>query len=123
MGPASLRSRAHSLLSLPVPSLHGTWTFGQKSLCLTSSQLPSEGHVESVLGRDEPEPPSEVHFPSHSCCGKSSKEQIGKAGQVATIQMLGAEGEAIEWQGVQEVPQDESAIERPSLGSGSESRP
>lgn len=79
--------------------------------------------MESVLGRDEPEPPSEVYFPSPSCCGKSSKEQIGKAGQAATIQMPGAEGEAIEGQGVQEFPQDESAIETPSLGSGSESRP
>lgn len=91
-----MRSGAHSLLSLPVRSLHGTWTFGPESLCLTSSQLPSKGHVESVLGRDEAEPHGPLKHPPPPAVAESpQKSKEGKAGPAATIQMPGAEGEAL----------------------------
>lgn len=78
--------------------------------------------MESVLGRDEAEPHGPLKYPHPQLLWKVLKRADRETqGRLQQYRCQELREKPSEWQGDQEVPQDESVKEMPSLSSGSKS--
>lgn len=77
--------------------------------------------MESVLGRDEAEPQGPLKYPHPQLLWKVLKRADRETqGRLQQYRCQELREKPSEWQGDQEVPQDESVTEMPSLSSGSD---